>query len=261
MSFTDWLARLEARVQSAPARPREPLCIGDAVCGSIEPELAQRMLAAGLPLRRDGGRWLLDGGDAALAALARWMHGEGLGGRWRDELMAVVDAAGTAHASVERAAVRPLGITTQAVHLVGTTAAGSVWVQQRAFDKATDPGQWDTLMGGLMSAGETVLQTLARETWEEAGLRIAELADVMPIGELCVRRPLPDGYMVERIHAFEAAVPGGVVPQNQDGEVECFECLPVPALIERLQAGLFTLEAALIHVRWLQRHGHPVRSG
>src|SRR5258706_11050543 len=172
MNSPDWLARLEALAQRAPAQPREPLCIGDAVCGSIEPALAQRMLAAGLPLRCDDGRWLLDGGDAALAGLASWMHGQGLGGRWRDELMAVVDAAGRAHASVERAAVRPLGITTQAVHLVGTTAAGAVWVQQRAFDKATDPGQWDTLMGGLMGAGETVAQTLERETWEEAGLRV-----------------------------------------------------------------------------------------
>jgi len=42
--------------------------------------------------------------------------------------------------------VRTLGIATQAVHLVGTTPGGSVWVQQRAFDKAVDPGLWDTLM-------------------------------------------------------------------------------------------------------------------
>jgi 8-oxo-dGTP pyrophosphatase MutT (NUDIX family) len=169
--------------------------------------------------------------------------------------MPVIDAAGQVHAAVERAAVRPLGITTQAVHLVGFTAAGAVWVQQRAFDKATDPGQWDTLMGGLMAAGETVVQTLARETWEEAGLQIEQLSGVTAFGNLTVRRPLPEGYMVELIHMFEACVPDGAVPVNQDGEVERFDCLAVPVLIERLKAGAFTLEAALIHARWLQHRG------
>ena len=254
MNSLDWLARLEALAQLAPAQPREPLCLGDAVCGSVEPVLAQRMVGAGLPLRHDAGRWVLEGGDATLAALAAWIRDEGLGGRWRDELMPVIDAAGQAHASVERAAVRPLGITTHAVHLVGTSAAGSVWVQQRAFDKATDPGQWDTLMGGLMAAGETVAETLARETWEEAGLHVDELIDLCAIGEIMVRRPLRDGYMVELIRIFEARLPDGLVPQNQDGEVERFECLPVAVLIERLQQSVFTLEAALIHARWLQRH-------
>src|SRR5438105_4516750 len=135
MNPPDWLARLEALAQLAPAQPREPLCLGDAVCGSVEPALAQRMVGAGLPLRHDAGRWVLEGGDATLAALAAWIRDEGLGGRWRDELMPVIDAAGQADAAVERAAVRPLGITTHAVHLVGTSAAGSVWVQHRAVDK------------------------------------------------------------------------------------------------------------------------------
>ena len=247
--------RLEALAQRAPAVAREPLCIGDIECGSIESELAERMQREGLLLRRDPVGWALHGAESGLAAVAEWMHAQGLGGRWRNELMPVVDAAGTVHAAVERAAVRPLGITTHAVHLVGFTPAGSVWVQQRAFDKATDPGQWDTLMGGLMAAGETVMQTLARETWEEAGLRIEQLTGVAGIGSLTVRRPLPDGYMVEHIHMFEACAPDGVVPANQDGEVERFDCLAVATLTDRLQAGQFTLEAALIHARWLQRRG------
>jgi len=28
----------------------------------------------------------------------------------------------------------------------------AIWVQQRALDKANDPGLWDTLMGGMVSA-------------------------------------------------------------------------------------------------------------
>jgi 8-oxo-dGTP pyrophosphatase MutT (NUDIX family) len=106
-----------------------------------------------------------------------------------------------------------------------------------------------------MCAQESVQQTLERETWEEAGLRMDQLEELGSVGTLTVRRPLPDGYMVEHIHMFEACVPDGLLPVNQDGEVERFDCLAVPVLIEGLQSGRFTLEAALIHARWLRRRG------
>ena len=81
------------------------------------------------------------------------------------------------------------------------------------------------------------------------------MQDIAPLGRSTVRRPVSDGYMVEHIDIFEARVPDGVTPVNQDGEVERFECLAVPALIERLAADEFTLEATLIHAHWLRRHG------
>jgi len=256
MTTPSWLQHCRAGAQAPPRAPREPLLLGAIECGSIEAPLAQRMCDAGLPLRRGLRGWLLLGSaDAALAELAQWLHAQAICSGWRDELLAVTDAGGERHALVERAAVRPLGVTTFAVHLVGMTSGGAVWVQQRAFDKATDPGRWDTLMGGLASARETTLQTLERELWEEAGLELRALHDIAPLGRATVRRPVADGYMVEHIDMFEARVPDGVVPDNQDDEVERFECLAVPALIERLAADEFTLEATLIHAHWLQRHG------
>lgn len=243
-----WQA-LKARADAAPARPREALWLADAQIGSIEPVLARRMVAADLPIVADASGWRIAAGpdvDAALAGIAHWLHREGLGSTWRDELLAVTDASGTPHARIERAAVRPLGIATRAVHLVGVADNGSVWVQQRALDKATDPGLWDTLMGGLQSADESDAQTLERETWEEAGLRLADLADLHAAGRLVVRRPVADGYMVEHIEVFAAIVPDGRVPINRDGEVARFECLDPAALQRRIENGEFTLEAALI---------------
>ncbi|HKX41747.1 MAG TPA: NUDIX domain-containing protein, partial [Burkholderiaceae bacterium] len=196
----------------------------------------------------------LPSADMALAAIACWLRSNGLGGRWRDELLAVVDQAGGAAtvAAIERAAVRPLGIATHAVHLVGRRASdGHVWVQQRALDKATDPGMWDTLMGGLVAARESIARTLERETWEEAGLRVAGLDDVRAFGRITVRRPVHDGYMIEHIEMFEATVPDALEPQNQDGEVARFECLAPAELRNRLRADSFTLEAALILAAFL----------
>jgi 8-oxo-dGTP pyrophosphatase MutT (NUDIX family) len=246
--MTDWLQRLRERADRPPALWRVPLATHDGrVIGSLEPALAARLGAAGLPIARAGQGWGVAAPlDASLAAIARWLHANALGGRWRDELLAVVDDGGAVVGAIERAAVRPLGIATHAVHLVGRTDDGRVWVQQRALDKATDPGLWDTLMGGLVSAEESVEATLARETWEEAGLHVEALRGLEPHGRIAVRRPVADGYMVEFVDVFSAIVPEDLAPVNQDGEVERFEALSPQALAARLRDDAFTLEAALV---------------
>jgi 8-oxo-dGTP pyrophosphatase MutT (NUDIX family) len=257
-----WLARLAGRLGSEPLRPRAPLRLGEGprapTVGSIEPALAYRMLADGLPVRAQGNAWHIEAADpaatdAAFAAIARWLADRGAASKWRDERLAVTDDTGAVRGAIERAAVRPLGIATHAVHLVARDANGRVWVQQRALDKATDPGLWDTTMGGLVAAGESLAQTLERETWEEAGLRIDALRDVRPFGRRTVRRPLVEGYMVEHIEMIEAVLPGHLVPLNQDGEVARFECIDRVAMVARLHDDAFTLEAAMILATWLAR--------
>jgi len=69
---SDWLALLERAAQRAPAAAREPLRVGDAECGSVEPALGARMQSAGLPLRRDAGGWPW---KVATPDSRRWRHG------------------------------------------------------------------------------------------------------------------------------------------------------------------------------------------
>ena len=258
-AFAAWFARQQVRADALPEVERDMLWLEnvDTQIGSVEPALAKRFVAAGLPLLRETEGWRVTGAaDAALAQIARWMNANGLGGRWRDELLSVTDLQGRLVGHVERAAVRPLGITSFAVHLVAHAEQGGIWVQQRALDKATDPGLWDTAMGGLVAGGETVMQALERETWEEAGLRLSELRNLAALGRITIRRPVDaHGYMVEHIDVFEATVPEGVLPENQDGEVERFERVDPADLRERLVRGEFTLEASLILARGLQRSG------
>ena len=255
---SDWREAARAAADVPPAVPRAALWVDGHAIGSIEPVLAARLADAGLPLAAtdDGLGWRIAApADTSLASIARWLHEQGLSARWRDERLAVAAADGSALAVVERAVVRVLGITTRAVHLVGFAPDGRVWVQQRAFDKAVDPGRWDTLMGGQVSAGESVEETLERETQEEAGLAIADLIDLRHTDRITVRRPVAKGYVIEHVEVFEATIPTALVPTNQDGEVERFECLAITALLDSLAAGAFTLEATLILDRVLARRG------
>lgn len=253
MSTPPWLAAARQRADQPPLRERVPLGIGGTVCASIEPALGERLVGAGLPLQLAAGVWQIDApAQATLAQVAAWLHREGLSGRWRDELLDVSDERNRVLATVERAAVRALGITTHAVHLIGLASGGRVWVQKRALDKATDAGLWDTLMGGQVATGETAETTLARETLEEAGLDVAVLIDVRRGERIGVRRPVAEGYMVETIDVFTATVPEGVEPRNLDGEVDSFDCLDPGELRAWLAAGRFTLEATLILGAWFE---------
>ena len=251
---------LQARADQSPLRPREPLYAAshDVPVGSIEPPLGRQFVEAGLPVVQTHDGWCVMGPalNASFERIATWLDEHAPVSAWRNELLNVADASGVVVGVIERGAVRPLGIATQAVHLVGWAEQGGVWVQQRAFDKATDPGQWDTLMGGLVSAGESIADTLARETWEEAGLRLDALRAVGAQARLTVRRPVANGYMVEHIHVYDAWVPAALTPLNQDGEVAAFERLGLDELRQRLRADAFTLEAALILTDALRRDGH-----
>lgn len=247
-----WRQHLRAAADCAPRRPRVPLSWQGAVIGSVEPDLFERAALDGAALLRWHGPqgWEIAGAlTDSLAHVAVVLRERGLAHAWRDEQLAVRDAAGAVLGTVERAVARPLGITTHAVHLVATDAAGGHWVQQRAFDKPSDPGLWDTLVGGLVPARDTTGEALARETWEEAGLRLAQVRALRHGGRLLTRRPFGDlahGYVVEAIDWFACTLPAGVVPANQDGEVAGFRCMAPGEVEVLLQRDGFTIDASLV---------------
>lgn len=263
--FTDvldaaWLAALRAGADMPPLRPRVPLFAGVARIGSVEPDFLSKIsLQPSSDMRGqlskverlDSVSWHLDGDvTLGLNAVAAAMQQVGLGGAWRNEQLAVHNEQGHRVGTIERAAVRPLGITTAAVHMVGFAPDGRVWLQQRAMSKANDPGMWDTLMGGMVSAADTLQTALARETWEEAGLRLDALEAITHGGRITTRRPSTDGrgagYVVEHIDWYHCVVPVDMEPVNQDGEVAQFGLWEPREVLARMPQEHFTTEAALI---------------
>ena len=259
-----WLATAQAAMQQPARKPRIPLWVNGQAVGSLvehfllETGIAGRLGGDSLLSKEERAGvavWLLESPTQDVTRLmnrlADALRDAGRSGPWRNEQLAVQAVDGRRIGTVERGAVRVLGIATQAVHLVGVSPDGRLWVQQRAADKASYPLHWDTLMGGMVSAQDTLEQALERETWEEAGLRTAELADMRWGGVLHFRQPAMDGgddisYMHEDIHWYTATVPQGMAPQNQDGEVAQFAPWSADEVQQQLAQGQFTPEASLV---------------
>lgn len=268
MLDAQWLVQLRQQADRPPVHARVPLWVAGQRVGSVDARIATRLgdeLNASSAVRAlaplwcppppggaDGLHLSGEGLQARLDALALGLREIGLARSWRHEALALCSAAGERLGQIERGVVRILGLRTQAVHLVGQSPDGRHWVQQRAHDKDSDPGLWDTLMGGMVPASDSVDDALRRETWEEAGLHVQALQALQHGGTLRLQKPLPhtpgQGYVVEDVDWFHAVVPDGMEPCNQDGEVDHFECIDTPELVRRLHAGLFTTEAAMILV-------------
>ncbi len=257
--MTDWLQKLQAEANQPPARPRVPFYAQNMKIGSVEPVFVHRLslltnkYGRKQLLKEEQSGWHLvpDQSDVTtcLNQLAGVLRDDGLAGAWRNEQLAVRNEQGVQIGTIERGAVRPLGIATLAVHLVGQAVDGRYWVQQRALNKPNDPGKWDTLMGGMVSAEDSVETALQRETWEEAGLHVAELQNLTYGGRQSNCRPSGDGaagYMQEFIEWFTCTVPDGLAPNNQDGEVAQFALMDRAQMLSAMQRGDFTTEAALI---------------
>jgi 8-oxo-dGTP pyrophosphatase MutT (NUDIX family) len=198
--------------------------------------------------------------DAVLAALNTALHGQGLIRGWRNETVAIVDPdSGRLMARCERAAARFWGTLTVGAHATGWVAGPDgrpdrLWIAQRAFDKATDPGAFDNLVGGGVPHGQTPFEALVREGWEEAGLDTTVMGQARFGRVIQLLRDVPEGLQFERLHAFDLQLPADTLPSNQDGEVHGFQLLPVDSALALAAGKTMTVDASLVTLDFALRH-------
>jgi len=198
--------------------------------------------------------------DAALAAINAALREAGLVVGWRDELYAVVDRQGAQPlARIERAASRFWGTLTFGAHCNGyvADAAGRpthLWIARRSLTKPTDPGLLDNLVGGGVPAHQSPRETLIREGWEEAGLTPQQMQAAQPGRVIHLRRNIPEGLQQEWLYVFDLALPAGLQPANQDGEVAELRLLPATEALRCAAAGEMTVDAALATLDFALRH-------
>jgi 8-oxo-dGTP pyrophosphatase MutT (NUDIX family) len=226
-----------------------PLSLGGKRIGWVRPELAAHL--ASWPkvfATSPDGVALLD--PDGLAAAVEQLAEEGFIPGWRNERYRIADLF-----DIERAAARPFGLTTQAVHLNGI-AGERMWLARRSATKPIDPGMLDNLVGGGVTAGLTEFQVLVKEAWEEAGIS-AELAQkATPGGTISVLREVAEGVQSEIISIYDLELPEDFQPRNQDGEVAEFQLLA----FEAVEREALTYEAGLVARDYFNRRASLARA-
>lgn len=180
---------------------------------------------------------------------------------WRGELVTVAESIYSPPLfHIERAASPYFGLTVYASHLNGLTARNGqpyMWLARRAASKYVEPGKLDNLAAGRITRGFSPLQTLAKESLEEAGIDAALIALARAAGAVRCKRETEEGLHNEVIFVHDIILPETFVPQHHDGEVAAFECVPIadlPAVLEN--PSQFTVDAALVIVDCLLRRGY-----
>jgi 8-oxo-dGTP pyrophosphatase MutT (NUDIX family) len=217
--------------------------------GWLRPELAARLGAWPAVFKSNADEvWLLE--KEALASVVEQLAQEGFIPGWRDERYGISGLF-----EIERAAARPFGLTTYAVHVNGISFdEKNMWIARRSASKPIDPGMLDNLVGGGISAGSSLEETLAKEAWEEAGITADLARSAKRGGTVRILREVPEGVQSEVISVYDLVLPAGFEPRNQDGEVAEFRCLPFDEVLRLLRdTDEFTLDATLVAMDYFNR--------
>ena len=258
------------RALAAPAHAYRPLRVGSAIVGWLDADRTVRIAQfdAVFTVNSDGVAFhpaLRDetARSDAMAGVAAALAAEGALTPWRDELYAVAPTFGaTPWFRLERAAARYFGVHTWAMHINGVVRGATeatMWLARRSADKAIDPLQLDNLVGGGIAVGTGIVETLAKEAWEEAGIPRALAAQAQPAGSLHIYRDQPDGLQSETIFVHDLWLPDDFVPSNQDGEAIEHRrvAMDEAARLIAFSGGrdVVTADASLVIVDFLLRHG------
>ena len=233
---------------SPPFRPQlyVPLVLGGRRIGWLRPELAAR-LGAWMEVFSVSSERVDLINPGALDPVVQQLEKDGFIPGWRNERYRIAGQF-----EIERAAARPFGLTTQAVHLNGI-AGDRMWLARRSPTKQIDPGMLDNMVAGGIASGLSVLDTLVKESWEEAGIPAALAKKAKFAGTLEVLREVPEGVQSETVSLYDLELPADFRPQNQDGEVSEFRLLTFAEVEPQVASGALTFEAALVAQDCLQR--------
>ncbi len=236
---------------------RLPFLLSGAPVGWVRIGLADALLAfpdvsrdaAGVNLAR----------PAALPGIAKALADRGLF-RWRREAFDVhAVSGGPVLSQIDRGAIPSFGIEATGVHINGLveTADGlHLWVARRAADKLLDPGKLDHIVAGGVPAGYGLMETIVKESGEEASIPPALAAMARPTGEIRYAMERPEGLRRDHLYCYDLTLPPDFVPVVHDGEVESFERWPIRRVFETVRdTGAFKFNVNLVLIDLFIRLG------
>lgn len=201
--------------------------------------------------------------QATLAAWRAAARFRVLGG-WRNELYAIYCPPGELYLTMERSACALFGVVTYGVHMTAYTPSPlRIWTPRRNPAKQTYGGLLDNTVAGGIAAGMTALETLVKESGEEASLPEALVrAGAKAVGAVSyfyLRHKSAGGeeglLQPEVEYCYDLEVGEDVVPAPNDDEVQEFRLWDVDTVREELGKGGFKPNCALVLIDFFIRHG------
>ncbi len=119
----------------------------------------------------------------------------------------------------------------RAAHVLVVNDAGTLLLQKRSQRKDTQPGKWDTSVGGHVGFGQSYEEAARREAEEELGLRLVEM-------ELLYSTRIRNAWESENIRTYLCRHSGPFIP-NPD-EIDAVKFWTAKEIRAALGAGCFT---------------------
>lgn len=117
------------------------------------------------------------------------------------------------------------------IHLHILNGNGQVYLQKRSITKTIQPGKWDTSVGGHISWGETIEQSLKREAFEEAGLSDFKAIPLAKyVWESDIEKELVYSFVCFKI----------IEPKLEDGEIDEARYWSFSEIRKKLNKDVFT---------------------
>ncbi len=199
--------------------------------------------------------------SAALAVIIESLGAQDIIRGWRGEQVTVAESFyAPSIFYIERAASLYFGLTMYASHmnaLVMRQGTPHMWLARRAANKQRDPGKLDNIAAGRIARGFSPIETMIKESFEEAGIVERLAKNAKSTGAIKSKHQVDEGLHHEIIFTHDIVLPEKFIPQNQDGEVAEFMCIPVYEIMKMLEDGAdFTADAMLVIVDCLIRHAY-----
>lgn len=162
-------------------------------------------------------------------------------------------------AEIDRAAIPWFGTCGFGVHANGFVRKPRgihLWVATRAKSRKIDPGKRDNMIGGGLPMGYSIIDNLAKEAAEEAGLDSRMMAYASAHGHLHYKRDMMHGVRHDGLFLFDLEMDDEMLPHNTDGEVERFDLLPAQEVLDIItKTDDFKFNCNLVMIDFFLRHG------
>lgn len=161
---------------------------------------------------------------------------------------------------MDRAAAPYFGIKAYGQHVNGiveTDEGLKMWIGRRALDRRHFPGKLDNMAAGGLPFGISLVDNLAKECDEEAGIPESLAMQARPVGAITYCRETEKGLKPDILYSYDLYLPAEFVPHCKDAEMSDFYLWPLEEVISRVRdSDEFKPNCSLVVIDFLIRHGH-----